>query len=84
MKALLFATAALMAVSSGVAFAKGGGGDGGERVVDGYSAPSGFYAGVPGSDYASNWGVVSRWNPQLSSRTTVQPPVAQTQAPTNG
>jgi hypothetical protein len=87
-KTVLFAAAALMALTTGTAFAEGGGGgNGGSDLYDNAAgAPPGFFAGVPGYNAQQSMQayVARQQNAWLASRQGNQTPVAQAKTPSNG
>jgi hypothetical protein len=84
---VMFAAAALMALSAGTAFAEGGGGNGGSNLyTNAAGAPPGFFSGVPGYDARQSMQayVIRQQNAALAARDGHQVPVAQSQTPSNG
>ncbi len=87
MKVLLFAAVAMMALSAGTAaFAEEGGGNGGNRYFDQYSAPSGFYAMNPAyqAQQAREAYVINQERAWQVAHAGKQNPVAQSTTPSNG
>lgn len=87
-KSVLVAAAALMALTTGTAFAEGGGGgNGGSDLYENAAgAPPGFFAGVPGYNGQQSMQayVIRRQKAWLASRKGNRTPVAQAQTPANG
>jgi hypothetical protein len=86
-KTVLVAAAALMALTTGTAFAEGGGGgNGGTNLYENAAgAPPGFFAGVPGYDaqQSTQAYVIRQHNAWLASRQGNRTPVAQAKTPQN-